>query len=503
MVFSMRRFRDALRSKDESAKLADIALRDEIAAFDLVSSLGSADEEVRLTASKAIAEVARRDYDKLLGIILRWSSERHYKLNQFLKWTDGIESKNLDKLRKVVLDRVKSATAVDQIVNQYDSVNEKIDRLREFLAQKRVTQQAFEKLKKEYEDQLAEATKKLLTQVLTDSQELEELSQMRAKIKDDLSVLETRATLGDIGRKESESLRAESKIRIEAIQQQDKKLTEELTVMLMSAGPVKIHDENGKMVAVASEFVVDRDHHVVDLRARMLSESDVQALQMMDNRAALVTLIYNLTSRSPQDPVLTSDRLTPEIIDKVSDVVATELKVSSEEALHTDKLRYFLEMTSWKSPKAKIIMVPTQALTPSEKGFIVKRGAIQVEEPKPSEPEKVAKVKPEEIIAPPQPRAMEEKPVQKPPEIAREVKPPPAPAVKKEPQTEVGSPPEKQASIEDNELQQEVENLKAMLDEDEAASKSKKEKPIENVGDRVLTEIDKAAEKLRQRMKSR
>lgn len=125
----MRRLRDAIRSKDESTKLADIALRDEIAAFDLVSSLGSADEGVRETASKAIAEVARRDYDKLLSIVLHWSGERHYKISAFLKWTDGLESRNLDRLKVALADRVKSATLVDQIVNEYDAVNEKNDRL--------------------------------------------------------------------------------------------------------------------------------------------------------------------------------------------------------------------------------------------------------------------------------------------------------------------------------------------------------------------------------------
>jgi hypothetical protein len=482
----VRRFREALRSKDESAKLADIALRDEIAAFDLVSSLGSADQGVRETASKAIMEVARKDPDKLLSIVLHWSGERHYKLSAFLKWTDGLESKNLDKVKKVLTDRMKAASVVDQLVNEYDSVNEKNDRLREFLSQKKVTQQAFDTLRKEYDTQLSQATKKLLAQFLVNSHQLEELSQTRAKIKDDMSLLETKATLGDIGRKESENLRAESKKLLDEIQEKDKKLTEELSVILLSSGPIKIYEESGKIVAVASEFHVDRDRNTVSLKGRAIAESDLQAVQMMDNRSALITLIYNITSRDPQDSVLTSDRLTSDVIEKVSEVVASELRISSEEALHIDKLRYYLELTSWKSLKAKTAMIPTQALNPSEKGFIVKPGIIKVEEPKPAEVEVPPIVKFKETVAPPQPTVPTEKPVEIPRETVKEVK-----------------PSEKPAVIAEKELQQEVESLKAMLDEDEAARRVKRERAIDSLDEKVLTEIDKAAEKLRQRMKSR
>jgi hypothetical protein len=495
----LKRIREGLRSRDESSKLADIALRDEIAAFDLISSLGSADKGVRETASKAIVEVARRDADKLLNTVLHWSGDRHYKMNAFLKWTDGLESKNLVKVRQVLGERIKSATLVDQLINEYDSVNEKNDKLREFFAQKKVTQQAFERLRKEYDEQLCQATKKLLAQFLVNSHQLEELSKTRSKIKDDMSVLETRATLGDIGRKESENLRAESSKLLDEIQEKDRKLTEELSVMLLSSGPIKIYDENGKIVAVASEFHVDRDNHTVELKSRVIADSDLLAVQMMDNRSALIALIYNITIRSPQDSVLTSDKLTTDVIEKVAEVVASELKVSSEEALHIDKLRYFLELTSWKSPKARIAVIPTQGLNPSERGFVVKAGAIKVEEAQPVEVKPVelrqAEIRPTlvEKLATPKPAGIAEPPTQPMTREKAEVLPEPMEA----------KPAEKPGAMADQELQQEVESMKAMLDEDENAKKAKPEKTIETLDDKVLTEIDKAAEKLRQRMKSR
>lgn len=303
--------------------------------------------------------------------------------------------------------------------------------------------------------------------------------------------MDTKATLGDIGRKESERLKVESNKLIGEIQDKDKKLIEELSVMLMSSGPIKVYDENGRIVAVALEFAVDRDRHVVELKARVLAESDLQAVQMMDNRAALIALIYNLTGRSPQDPVITSDRLTPDVIDRVSEVVAAELKISSDEALHTDRLRYLLELTSWKSAKAKTTTLPTQALTPTEGGFTIKPGVMKVEEPKvvetrPAEPETITRFKPQEITVPPQPQVAREKITEKAPEAARQAE-----------------RPEKATAIAKKELQQEVESLKAMLDEDAVAKRLKREKSLENVDEKMLTEIDKAAEKLRQKMKSR
>jgi hypothetical protein len=60
---------------------------------------------------------------------------------------------------------------------------------------------------------------------------------------------------------------------------------------------------------------------------------------------------------------------------------------------------------------------------------------------------------------------------------------------------------EKRGGIVDQELQDEVESLKEMLDQD-AVSGADKES-LSPVDDKVLNEIDKAAEKLRQRMKSR
>jgi hypothetical protein len=492
MNIMARRLRGVFGSKDESAKLADIAIKDELAAFDLISSLGSADQGVRDTASKAIVELSRRDYDKFLNIVKRWSGDRHYKLNAFLKWTDGLESKNLDRVRKVILEKVRSGTAVDQLVNDFDSVNEKSSRLRELFNQKKVTQQAYDTLRREYEMQLAESNKKILTQFLQNSNLIEQLSQDRIKFRDQLSILETKASLGDISRKESENLRAEAQEKIAEIQEKDQRLAEELSVMLMSCGPIKIYGEGDRLVAVAPEFTVDRENHTVELKARVLSEGDIETRPTIENRAELIALIYNLTNRSSSDPIMTADKVTSDVVEKVTDLVASELKISSEESMHVERLRFFLELASWKSGKSRTAMIPVRDLTPSEKGFISKAGTIKMEEARPLRMEKP--------IAPlPTPKEFT---ASRPPD-----------AVLKKTESAVSHKTdesgvelkitEKPGGIVDNELQEEVESLKEMLDEDEASRKDKKDKVISPVDDKVLNEIDKAAEKLRQRMKSR
>jgi hypothetical protein len=496
----MRRFRDLLGSKNEAAKLADIAMKDELAAFDLISSLGSADEGVRETASKAIVELARRDYDRFLVLVTRWSGDRHYKLNALLKWTDGLESKNLDRLRKFLVDKVKSGTEVDKLVNEFDSLNEKSNRLRELFSQKKVTQQAYETLRREYESQLVGANKRILTQFLENSNLLEQLSQDRTKIRDQLSVLETKASLGDIGRKESENLRAEANERLGEIQEKDQKLSEELSVMLMSCGPIKIYDDGDKIVAVAPEFAIDRERHSVELKARVLSEGDFQSRPTIENRAELIALIFNLTNRAASDPIMTADKVTSDIIDRVTDIVASELKISSEEATHVERLKFFLELASWKSGKSITTMVPVRDLIPSEKGFIAKPGTVKVEEVKPLRIEKPQEPRKEQkVTPPPAPKGLV---VPKQPDII--VKKPVAQVAPKPEENGVELKiAEKPGGMVDQELQEEVESLKEMLDEDEASRKGKKDRTISPVDDKVLSEIDKAAEKLRQRMKSR
>jgi hypothetical protein len=486
-------------SKNESAKLADIAMRDELAAFDLISSLGSADEGVRETATSAIIELARRDYDKFAGLVTRWSGDRHYKLNAFLKWTDGLQSKNLDRLRKVLLDKVKSGTVVDQLVNDFDSVNEKTSRLRELFGQKKVTQQAYDTLRKEYETQLLDANKKILTEFVEHAKMIEQLSRDRTKFSDQLSILETKASLGDISRKESENLKNEANEKIAEIQSADNKLSEELSVMLMSCGPIKIYGEDNKLLAVAPEFAIDRENHNVQLKARVLSEGDIETRQTIENRAELIALIYNLTNRSPGDPIMTADKVTSDVIEKVTDLVASELKISSEESMHVEKLRFFLELASWKSGKSKTAMVLARDLVPSEKGFIVKPGTIKIEETKPLATEKSEKPKPEKMVTPPQPE--EPFPMLRPPEPV--MKKPEVASTKPEESGVELKIAQKPGGIIDNELQEEVESLKEMLDEDAGSKEDREDKAISPVDDKVLNEIDKAAEKLRQRMKNR
>ncbi len=492
VIIMMRRFRGLLGSKNEAAKLADIAIKDELAAFDLISSLGSADEGVRETASKAIVELARRDYDRFLVLVTRWSGDRHYKLNAFLKWTDGLESKNLDRLRKVLVDKVKSGTEVDKLVNELDSVSEKSNRLRELFSQKKVTQQAYETLRREYESQLTGANKKIMTQFLENSNLLEQLSQERTKIRDQLSVLETKASLGDIGRKESENLRAEANERLGGMQEKDQKLSEELSVMLMSCGPIKIYDDRDKVVAIAPEFAIDREKHSVELKARVLSEGDFQARPNIESRAELIALIFNLTNEASSDTIMTADKVTSDIIERVTDIVASELKISSEEATHVERLKFFLELASWKSGKSTTAMIPVRDLIPSEKGFIAKAGTVKVEELKPPRIEKPQEQRKEQkMVRPPAPRELV---VPKAPDII---------AKKPEENGVELKITEKPGGVVDQELQEEVESLKEMLDEDEASKKEKKDRTISPVDDKVLSEIDKAAEKLRQRMKSR
>jgi hypothetical protein len=494
-----RRFRSMFGSKNESAKLADIAMKDELAAFDLISSLGSADEGVRETATNAIIELARRDYDKFASLVTRWSGDRHYKLNAFLKWTDGLQSKNLDRLRKILLDKVKSGTVVDQLVNDFDSVNEKTSRLRELFGQKKVTQQAYDTLRKEYESQLADANKKILTEFVEHSRMIEQLLRDKTKFSDQLSILETKASLGDISRKESADLKNEANEKIAEIQKMDNKLSEELSVMLMSCGPIKIYGEGDKLLAVAPEFAIDRENYSVQLKARVLSEGDIETRQTIENRAELIALIYNLTNRSAGDPIMTADKVTSDIVEKVTDLVASELKISSEESMHVEKLRFFLELASWKSGKSRTAMVLVRDLTPSEKGFIAKPGAIKMEETQPRVTELPEKPRAEKIVAPPQPE--EAFPRLRPPEAT--LKKPDVVSTKPD---ELGVElkiAQKPGGIVDNELQEEVESLKEMLDEDEASKRDKEEKAISPVDDKVLNEIDKAAEKLRQRMKNR
>jgi hypothetical protein len=434
---------------------------------------------------------------------MRWSGDRFYKLNAFLKWTDGLESKNLDRLRKVLLEKVKSGTVVDQLVNDFDSVNEKTSRLRELFGQKKVTQQAYDTLRKEYESQLADANKKILTEFVEHSRKIEQLSQDRVKFSDQLSILETKASLGDISRKESENLKNEATEKIAEIQEADSKLSEELSVMLMSCGPIKIYTGDDKLLAVAPEFTIDRDHQTVLLKARVLSEGDIESRPSIENRAELIALIYNLTNRSASDPIMTADKVTSEVVEKVTDLVASELKISSEESMHIEKLRFFLELASWKSGKSKTALIAIRDLVPSEKGFIAKPGTIPPEVAKPLD---VEKPRPEKKAAPPP--TEKPFPAMRPPEPAMR---PPEPALKRPEQAapvrneESGVElkiAEKPGGIVDNELQEEVESLKEMLDQDDA-KKGNQEKTISAVDDKVLNEIDKAAEKLRQRMKSR
>ncbi len=492
-----KRLRGVFGSKNESAKLADIAMKDELAAFDLISSLGSADEGVRETAANAIVELSKRDYDKFSGLVTRWSGDRHYKLNAFLKWTDGLSSKNLDRLRKVLLDKVKSGTVVDQLVNDFDSVNEKTGRLRELFGQKKVTQQAYDTLRKEYESQLADANKKILTQFVEHTRMVEQLLQDRIKFSDQLSILETKASLGDISRKESESLKNEANEKIAEIQKADNRLSEELSVMLMSCGPIKIYSENDKLLAVAPEFAIDREDRTVQLKARVLSEGDIEARPSIENRAELIALIYNLTNRAPSDPIMTADKVTSDVVEKVTELVASELKISSEESMHIEKLRFFLELASWKSGKSKTAMIPVRDLIPSEKGFIAKPGTISVEEAKRPE---IETPRPEKKVIP----APAEKPfpMLRPPETVMK-RPVESASMKPEESGVELKIAEKPGGIVDNELQEEVESLKEMLDQDDASKKDNQDKTISAVDDKVLSEIDKAAEKLRQRMKSR
>jgi cell division septum initiation protein DivIVA len=500
MITMSRRVRGVFGSKNEAGKLADIAMKDELAAFDLISSLGSADEGVRETAAGAIVELARRDYDKFSSLVSRWSGERHYKLNAFLKWTDGLQSKNLDRLRKVLLDKVNSGTIVDKLVNDFDSVNDKTGRLRELFGQKKVTQQAYDTLRKEYESQLAEANKKILTEFAEYSKMIEQLSLDRSKFADQLSILETKASLGDISRKESENLKNEANEKVAEIQKADDKLSEELSVMLMSCGPIKIYGENNKLVAVAPEFTIDRENHTVQLKARVLSEGDIETRPTIDNRAELIALIYNLTSKTPGDPIMTADKVTSDVIEKVTDLVAAELKISSEESLHIEKLKFFLELASWRSGKSKTAMIPVRDLVPSESGFVARPGAVKVEETKPLGTEKQEKPRPEKRITPPQPE--EPLPMLRPPEKLLKRPESVAPTKPEESGVELKIA-QKPGGIVDSELQEEVESLKEMLDEEETSKREGEEKALSPVDDKVLNEIDKAAEKLRQRMKNR
>jgi hypothetical protein len=498
MINMAKRLRGVFGSKNESAKLADIAMKDELAAFDLISSLGSADEGVRETASKAIIEIARRDYDKFLNVVTRWSGDRHYKLNAFIKWTDGLSSKNLDRVRKVLLEKVTSATHVDQLVNDFDSVNEKSNRLRELFGQKKVTQQAYDTLRGEYESQLADANKKILTQFLDNSNLVEQLLRDKIKFSDQLSILETKASLGDISRKESENLRTEANDKIAGIEERDRNLSEELSVMLMSCGPIKIYDENDRLIAVAPEFMIDREKQAVELKARILPEGDIESRPAIENRAELIALIFNLTNRSSSDPIMTADKVTSDVIEKVTDLVASELKISSDEATHVERLRFFLELASWKSGRSKTAMILVRELTPSEKGFIAKPGAIKTEEGKRLGKEKPEEPRPERRAAP----TLTSKEFAMPRPLDTTMIKPESVATRKPEESGVELKiAEKRGGIVDQELQDEVESLKEMLDQD-AVSGADKES-LSPVDDKVLNEIDKAAEKLRQRMKSR
>nr|MDO8133540.1 hypothetical protein [Candidatus Njordarchaeum guaymaensis] len=530
----LRRIRGGLRSKDQSAKLADMALKDEVAGLDLISSLGSTDEGVREVASKAIVEISKKDYDKLLKLVSRWSGDRHYKMTAFLKWTEGLESKNLDRLRNAMVERMRSATAVDQLVNEHDEVIQKLSKLNEYFIQKRVSEPVFETLKAEYESKLGEATKKLLSQFLGNASSLEGLMQQRSKIRKELLILDTRASLGDIGRKERESRRTDLNKQLEDIQEKESKLSEELSVMLMSSGPVKIYDESGEIVALASDFSVDHEKPAVELKARLLSRDDIQAGQLSEDRNKLIAFVYNLMNKPVHGPGLTSDRLTPEAIESVASTVAFELKMSSEEALQVGKLKLFIELTSWRSGESRSTMILSKGLTPTEKGFVVKPGIVEIRQEEPLKVEKPVEVFPRLVGAPPKPVEAPPKrleaslefvemtpvlpkplpaPLPRPVEI--ETKPitvTPEPNVAPQVAPEMRSPlPEKMPAEEkaiqqqfdsiDQELATEIKSLQQLLDEEDAKKKREKVASITVVDDKVLSEIDKAAQKLRERMK--
>nr|MDO8097592.1 hypothetical protein [Candidatus Njordarchaeota archaeon] len=533
----LRRIRDALRSKDQSAKLADMALKDEVAGLDLISSLGSTDEGVREVASKAMVEVSKRDYDKLLKLVSRWSGDRHYKIAAFLKWTEGLESKNLDRLRSVMIERMRSATAVVQLVNEHDEVNQKLSKLKEYYAQKRVSEPVFESLRAEYESKSGAATKKLLSQFLGNASSLEGLMHQRSKIRNELSILETRISLGDIGRKESEARRADLNRQLEDIQEKDRRLSEELSVMLMSSGPVNIYDESGEIVGIASDFSIDREKPAVELKVRLLSADDIQASRLSQNRNELIAFVYNLTNKLVRERGLTSDKLTPEVIESVASTVAFELKISSEEALQVEKLRFFIELTSWRSGKSRSIIIAAKGLTPTERGFVVKPGIIEITKKEPAKVEKPVELAPSLVEGPAKPTEFPPKPAHTPPKrveappTSPEMLPaPPEPlpklveveakpiTVAREPGTapqavpEVRSvPPEKVETEEkvmqqqfdsiDQELASEIKSLQQVLDEEEAKKKGENVKSISAVDDKVLSEIDRAAQKLRERMK--
>jgi hypothetical protein len=237
-------------------------------------------------------------------------------------------------------------------------------------------------------------------------------------------------------------------------------------------------------------------------------------------RSELIAFIHNLRQSSHNPPV-TSDRLTPDIVDEVSGIVASELKTSSEEALHIEKLRRFLELTPWGSARIKNVSIPTKNLTASEKGFIMKAGTIESERAEP-----VQVVKPVEVPIVPKPAAQEKPPViaEKRP-VAQESTPPVSPRMpaspdRTAPETEksTGIPErsasslqraapevkvaEKPADLTDQELQREIKSLQEMLDEDKGFKADDKDES-ESVDSKVLGEIGKAAEKLKERMKNR
>jgi hypothetical protein len=500
-----------LRSKDQSGKLADMALKDEVAGLDLISSLGSTDEGVREVASKAILEVSKKDLEKLVRLIGRWSGGRLYKMAAFMKWTEGLQSKNLDKLRSMIIQRLRSASLVDQLVNEQDEVNQKLSKLKEYFARNQVSEPVFQTLKGEYESNLGMARKRLLTQLLANAESLEGLMQQRLRIGNELSVLQTRANLGELGRKEIDAKRADLNKQLEEIQAKDRKLSEELSVMLMSSGPVSIYNANGEIHALASDFSADRERSAVELKARLLTQEDIRSGQLSDKKDELIAFVYNLTNKPVEGPGITSSDVTPEIAERVGSTVAQELEIDTEEALQVEKLRFFIEQMSWIPGKIRIAMIPTRGLTPTEKGFEVGPATTEIGRGEPAKAERIVDNLPRTVGVAPKPAEMPAKPIE--PSYRQAEVHAESAQLSSEPEGLQGSrsmPPEKSGAEEklmqqqfesiDQELESEIKSLQEVLDEEETKGTSDTPATM-GIDDKVLNEIDKAAQKLREKMK--
>jgi hypothetical protein len=191
--------------------------------------------------------------------------------------------------------------------------------------------------------------------------------------------------------------------------------------------------------------------------------------------------------------------------------VASELEIDTEEALQVEKLRFFIEQMSWIPGKIRSAMIPTRGLTPTEKGFEVGPATTEIGRGEPARAGRIIDDLPRTVGVAPKPAEMPAKPIEpsaRQPEIHTE-----SAQLSSEPEGFQGSrsmPPEKSGAEEklmqqqfesiDQELETEIKSLQEVLDEEETKGTSDTPATM-GIDDKVLNEIDKAAQKLREKMK--